>query len=116
MDSSHTALERVAPPAPVTRPAVAERADTPAEAPIYAQLVAEWREASRSVPQDGGVRWASFAAPAREGRRTWPVLVWGDPSPAPSHQAPDPDPASAGKVPGMPAVPVPRGLTVGPMC
>ncbi|MFI6490104.1 hypothetical protein [Streptomyces sp. NPDC050564] len=87
MDSTHTALRRVPTRARVGSPYAELTNDYLSNAPIYAQLVAEWRAEGRVIPERRDVRavlWATFAAPA------------------PQTEAEEAEP--------VPAVPVPRGL------
>ncbi|WP_406176864.1 hypothetical protein [Streptomyces sp. NBC_00996] len=89
MDSTHTALRRVPARARVGGPYAELTNDYRSNAPIYAQLVAEWRAEGRVIPERRDVRtvlWATFAAPA--------------PQTEADVEAAEP----------VPAVPVPRGL------
>ncbi|MFF4350161.1 hypothetical protein [Streptomyces sp. NPDC001530] len=91
MDITRTALRRVPIRTRAGGPYAELTNDYRSNAPIYAELVAEWRAKGRVVPERRDVRevlWASFAAPA--------------PAPAPAPDADDAEP--------VPAVPVPRGL------
>ncbi|GHD63049.1 hypothetical protein GCM10010317_059280 [Streptomyces mirabilis] len=115
MDSTHTAQRRRPEQGLVGRPYAELTDGRLGHPPIYAQLPAEWRVKGRVVPEHRevvAVLWASFAASSPFESAAWPVDSWAErrnektAGPVPA----EPGTVSAGSVPAVPAVPVPRGL------
>ncbi|MDN3270613.1 hypothetical protein [Streptomyces sp. MA15] len=104
MDSTETARRLLGHDA-VSRPYARLTGGHPANTPIYAELVAEWRAKGHTVPAHRDGLWASFAAATASDRGPAPAVPFRVPAllPAPgtsdeektSEEAPEPDVTSS---------------------